>query len=294
MANLHDAAWLVEAMARDDTRTPEVVNAYYTLCIPFYLEFLGAHWHTGFYAPTGAIGPADQWRMEEHLARSAGIERGSHVLDVGCGMGGPACRIARTTGACVLGVTPNGVQLQLARELAAGLGLGEHQVRFTPGYADALPCGDASMDVVLFFESACHFPDRAAFFREALRVLKPGGRLAGEDWIAASGLDDSAARRYLDPIHRTWAIPHLGTLQSYAQAMSDAGLKLIEHIDMRQEMALSRGFMVEPEDRRQVQAEISASTDPIRRLIMQSLLHLGEAVQAGAFTLGRFLAVKPG
>lgn len=294
MANFHDAAWLVQAMSRDETRTAEVVNAYYTLCIPFYREFLGAHWHTGFYAPTGPISPADQLRMEALIASSAGIERGSQVLDVGCGMGGPACHIARVTGAQVHGLTPNGVQLQLARELATSQGLGEHQVRFTQGHADALPCGDASMDVVLFFESACHFPDRAAFFREAMRVLKPGGRLAGEDWIAASGLDHSAMQRYLDPIHRTWAIPQLGTLLSYTQAMSDAGLHVIEHIDMRQEMALARGFIVKPEDRREVESEIATSADPIRKLIMQSLLHLGEAVQAGAFTLGRFLAVKPG
>ena len=40
-------------------------------------------------------------------------------------------------------------------------------------------------------------------------------------------------------------------------------------------------------------AMIGPSPDPIRRLIMRSLLILGEAASAGAFTLGRFLAVKP-
>jgi SAM-dependent methyltransferase len=214
------------------------------------------------------------------------------VLDVGCGMGGTACHLAQITGAHFQGLTPNSVQLRLARERAAHMKLGE-LVQFTQGRADALPFEDASFDVVLFFESACHFPDKPRFFQEVMRVLKPGGCVAGEDWLAASGLTDAQVQRHLDPIHRTWAIPALGTLQTYASAMTVAGLDVVTQIDMRDEMALARGFIVTPSDRQPVQAEIDACPDPIRALIMQSLLHLGEAVEAGAFTLGRFLARKP-
>lgn len=293
MASPRDTAWLIEAMSRPATRSVDVVNAYYTLCIPFYREFLGAHWHTGFYAAQGPIGPADQLLMERHIAASAAIAPGSRVLDVGCGMGGPACHIARITGAEVHGLTPNAVQLQLARTLAREQGLSEQRVRFTQGDAAALPFEDASFDTVLFFESACHFPERARFFREARRVLKPGGRLAGEDWIAATGLSPAQWRRHLDPIHETWAIPRLDTLQGYAQAMAQAGLQVIEHVDLRDEMALARGFLVQADDRHEVEAEIATCPDPVRVLIMRSLLHLGEAMGADAFSVGRWLAVKP-
>lgn len=292
MGDLMDVGQLAAAMASGATRTPEVVDAYYTLCIPFYREFLGRHWHTGYYAPQGPIGPQDQRRMELRVAASAGVGPGCDVLDVGCGIGGTACHLAQATGARVHGLTPNSVQLELAREHAHALQL-DDRVRFVQGMADALPFDDASFDVVLFFESACHFADRDRFLREVQRVLRPGGRLAGEDWLEAEGLDDAQRARHIAPLCDTWAIPRLGTLGSYAAGMRAAGLLPQECVDLRREMALLRGFIVDEADRAQVRREIAASADPVRRLIMQALLILGEAAEAGAFTLGRFLAVKP-
>jgi len=287
-----EALDLVDSIASAATRTPAVIDRYYTLCIPFYREFLGNHWHTGYYLPDGPIGPQDQLRMELRVAESAQVGAECEVLDVGCGIGGTACHLARATGARVQGLTPNALQLGLAREHARSQDVAD-RVGFVQGHALSLPFADASFDVVLFFESACHFPDREAFFREARRVLKPSGRLAGEDWLAASGLGPEPTQRYLDPLCAAWAIPGLGTCESYAAAMTAAGFEVRECVDLRSEMALLRGFIVDERDRRQVQREAAETPDPIRRLIMRSLLILGEAASAGAFTLGRFLAVKP-
>jgi ubiquinone/menaquinone biosynthesis C-methylase UbiE len=229
--------------------------------------------------------------MELRIAESAGVSRGCEVLDVGCGIGGTACHLAQATGARVHGLTPNAVQLELARAHAQELQL-EGRVRFVRGSAEALPFDDASFDVVLFFESACHFPDRARFFREARRVLRPGGRLAGEDWLAAHALGTPPCAAHVERICETWAIPALGTLAEYAQQMREAGLEVLESVDLRDEMALLRGFLVGPEDRAQVQREIEACREPIRRQIMQALLILGAAAAEGAFTVGRFVAQR--
>lgn len=292
MTTPDEVAQLSRDMASPLLRTPEVVDRYYTLCIPFYREFLGRHWHTGFYAPTGPIGPPDQLRMELVVAASARVGPDTRVLDVGCGIGGTACHLARATGARMHGVTPNAVQLELARAHARDQGLAE-RATFSRGTADALPFADESFDVVLFFESACHFPDRTGFFREARRVLRPGGHVAGEDWIATSALDAAQRHRFIEPICDTWAIPELGTLESYADAMATAGLQVRERVDMRQEMSLRRGFCVDEGGRREVELEIAACTDPIRSQIMKALLILGDAVAHDAFTIGRFLATRP-
>jgi cyclopropane fatty-acyl-phospholipid synthase-like methyltransferase len=288
-ADLALAIELVAAMRSGAPVSPSVVNSYYTLCIPFYREFLGDHWHTGYYSPEGAIGPADQLRMEQVVASSAGLTQGCEVLDVGCGVGGPACHLARWTGARFRGLTPNTAQRQIARESALKQKL-THQVSFDEGYAGALPYPDGSFDAVLFFESPCHFPDRAQFFSEAWRVLKPAGRLAGQDWLAS---ESPGANAWATRICSTWAIPALGTVSSYAALMTDAGFNLGLACDMREEMALLRGFMTDPADRREVEAEMAQNRDPIRRMIMEGLLVLGAAAQAGAFTVGRFLATKP-
>lgn len=282
---------LISLMKSSQSRTPEVVDRYYTLCIPFYREFLGDHWHTGHYLGAGPIGPEDQLRMELRIAQSAGLGPGCEVLDVGCGIGGAARHLARRTGARVRGLTPNATQIELARALAFSEGV-QDNVAFDRGSASALPYPDESFDVVLFFESPCHFPDRDLFFREVRRVLRPGGRLAGEDWLAADGLSKADSARYIRPICETWAIPALGTVSGYAKAMTDAGLSVREAVDLREEMALLRGFIVEPADREAVRKEMLETAEPMRRIVMQGLMELGEAAAAGAFTLGRFLALK--
>jgi tocopherol O-methyltransferase len=267
------------------------VDRYYTSCIPFYREFLGNHWHTGYYRADGPIGPQDQLRMELRIAASAGIDEHCEVLDVGCGIGGTACHLAACTGARIHGLTPNAAQIELARELARAQ-RAEDRVCFDQGSAGELPYADASFDVVLFFESPCHFPDRARFFAEVQRVLRPGGRLAGEDWLAAEGLDAAQRARWIPPICESWAIDSLGTLSEYAAGMRAAGLSVREAVDLREEMALLRGFVADADDRRALRAEAQATVEPIRRTIKEGLVRLGEAAEAGAFTVGRFLATR--
>ena len=296
LTHAESAIWpaddVVAAMRAGTPASAELVNHYYTLCIPFYREFLGEHWHTGFYLPEGQTGPQDQLRMERLIAQSAALGEGCEVLDVGCGIGGTACHLAHTTGATVRGLTPNPTQLAMARETATRHGLGQC-VAFDLGDAGRLPYVDGSFDVVTFFESACHFPERARFFSEAWRVLRPGGRLAGEDWLECEVMAAAQRRPWIDRVCSTWAIPSLGTVANYAAGMSGAGFEVFLAKDMREEMDLPRGFIAQPEDRRLVALEMQQTQDPIRRMIMEGLLALGEAVQVGAFTIGRFLAHKP-
>src|SRR4051812_41209800 len=141
---------LIERLASAPSPGPELVNRYYTLCIPFYQQFLGNHWHTGYYLPQGPTGPRDQLRMEWRIAESADLASARDVLEVGCGIGGPACHLASRTSVRYRGLTPNTVQLELARKLARESNLLD-RVAFDLGSANELPYPDESFDVVLFF-----------------------------------------------------------------------------------------------------------------------------------------------
>src|SRR5690242_11403502 len=136
-----DVRTLASRMQSGATRTAALVDEYYTRCIPFYREFLGNHWHTGYYSVDEPIGPQDQLRMEQRIAASAGMGSACHVLDLGCGMGGPACHLARLTGARIRGLTPNAAQLALAHDLAVNEGVND-RVTFDQGDAAALPYPD--------------------------------------------------------------------------------------------------------------------------------------------------------
>lgn len=71
-------------------------------------------------------------RHEQYLAHRMGIKKGSRVLDVGCGVGGPARQMAKFTGAHVTGVNLNEYQVERATRYAELEGLSE-QLRFVQG-----------------------------------------------------------------------------------------------------------------------------------------------------------------
>lgn len=103
-----------------------------------------------------------------------GLRSGATVLEVGCGTGAIARALAaRRDVAAVLGVDPSPVLLAKARELAKGVST----LSFREGDARVLPIEDASVDAVVFYTVLCHIPDARQALSEAMRVLRPGGRL---------------------------------------------------------------------------------------------------------------------
>ena len=116
--------------------------------------------------------------------------------------------------------------------------------------------------------------------------------MAGEDWLAKDGLSPIDFTQSIRPICETWAIPMLGTRTGYASAMATVGFEVKEAVDLRDEMPLLRGFLIDELDRAEVCQEHAGTSDPIRKIILEGLLRLGEAAEAGTFTVGRFLGVK--
>src|SRR5215218_11502731 len=116
-----------------------------------------------------------------YLGELAGVAPGDHVLDAGCGVGGPALAIARAVpGVVVDGVTVSEVQATMARKLVAEAGLAD-RVRIHVADFHHLPFADASFDVAVYFEVTGYSPDRSALYRESARVLAPGGTVYVKD-----------------------------------------------------------------------------------------------------------------
>lgn len=156
------------------------------------------------------------------LARFAGLTAGMAVLDVGCGIGGPARTLACEFGCTVTGVDLTPEFVRAAQMLTARLGLAAH-CRFLTGSATALPCADARFDAVWSQNMMMNVADKARFFAEVARVLRPGGRFAFEAVLAGNG----------EPVHlpafwaSTAAMNHLVTRSELEALLAAAGLEAV-------------------------------------------------------------------
>ena len=120
-----------------------------------------------------------------------------HVLDVGCGSGGPAVFLAGEVGCQVSGVDIHEAGIRAGQTLVRQAGLHE-QVRLR--HADVrepLPFADETFDAIVCMDVICHLADRRRLFEEWHRVLRSGGRVLYTDPVVVTGLvtkDDLASR----------------------------------------------------------------------------------------------------
>jgi SAM-dependent methyltransferase len=110
---------------------------------------------------------------------------GKEVLDIGVGIGGPACILIEDHGAAlVTGIDVEEPVLHKAAGLVSSRGLQDRIIlkQVNPG---PLPFGDESFDAVFSKDSIIHIPDKEALFKEVLRVLRPGGWVVMGDWYCS-------------------------------------------------------------------------------------------------------------
>jgi sarcosine/dimethylglycine N-methyltransferase len=164
------------------------------------------------------------------LARRAGIDATSRVLDICAGLGGPARFLATRRGCRVVGIELNaGRALGMAR-LSRLVRL-DARVRVVRGDATTLPFAAGRFDACVSQEALLHIADKAAVLAEARRVLAPGGRLAFSDWVAHPALGDGERRRLQD-----WmAAVTLQSLAGYRALLGRAGFRSVECEDLSDE-----------------------------------------------------------
>ncbi|SDH26054.1 Cyclopropane fatty-acyl-phospholipid synthase [Lentzea fradiae] len=268
------------------------VREYYDHAGPAYHALMGQFWHHGDLAAEQAgLSPEDAAKaLARKQVEAANLRAGQTALDFGSGVGGTTVHMAELSGANVVGISNNEWLSAEARRYAAERGMGDRVAFLTVGdedYKTLTAWPDASLDMVSFYESVCHLPEKGAFFEAAFRVLKPGARLVGVDWIRrpfGERRTEEEIAPFVRPVEEVISIPRLGSLEEYRDAMAAAGFVVEVAEDLFPGVEC---WGSTPPDDGQGWGEYSGERETV--------IHAGKRVldaarAAGVFSVGRWVA----
>jgi tocopherol O-methyltransferase len=215
-------------IAVDDVQKA-TIRQHYQLGTLFYRLLWGPHIHHGLWSGDESAAVA-QCQLTDTLADLAVIKSADRVVDIGCGMGGSAIRLARRRGCDVTGITISSVQRHWAA-VSARLKRSHRQTRFLTADAESVQFDSSSFDVVWSVECTEHLFDKPAFFRHAAGWLKPGGRLAICVWFEGEDTSQPGHRDQVEDVCRRFVCPSLATREDYAGWITDAGLTVRHNVD---------------------------------------------------------------
>ncbi|KAI5205569.1 hypothetical protein AUEXF2481DRAFT_26192 [Aureobasidium subglaciale EXF-2481] len=209
-----------------------LVNNYYDLATDLYCEGWGESFHLCRFAPKESLVQALA-RHEHYLAHMIGIKEGHTVLDVGCGIGGPARAIATFTGCSIVGVNNNGYQIERATALTAKRNLSE-KVSFVRNNFMDLSFPDNTFDAVYAIEATCHAPVLEGVYAQMFRVAKPGAVVGVYEWVMTDHYDEdnSEHRAIRHGIERGNGISNMVTRKEAEKAFLKAGFTMLHDEDL--------------------------------------------------------------
>jgi SAM-dependent methyltransferase len=193
------------------------------------------------------IAPADLAPVDEmhiggrqataEFAGRLGIQPDLHLLDVGCGIGGPSRLFADEHGCQVTGVDLTEEFCQVAALLSARVGLAE-RIQYRHASALALPFEEAAFDGAYSIHAAMNIADKERLYAEIGRVVKPGGVFGLYDVLQGPG----GAPRFPVPWAEEPSTSFLVTAEELCDLLAAAGFEVVAS---RDRSARGLAFMAE-------------------------------------------------
>ena len=273
----------------DISQNAAAVADHYDELDPIYRKVWGEHVHHGLWE-TGRETPGEAVvALVDTVGERLGLRAGQACVDIGCGYGSTARRLAVTRGVRVTGFTLSAEQANYA----AAHPVPGVDIKVRDWLANGLAA--ASAEAAWAIESSEHMVDKPRFFDEAHRVLAPGGRFVICAWLAETGASGWKVRHMLEPICREGRLPSLGTREEYEAMATAAGFTVTGYEDVSHRVArtwpICAGRLVKA---LLVDREIRRLAFGARNLFALSIPRMILAYRTGAMRYGIFTLSKAG
>jgi tocopherol O-methyltransferase len=258
-----------------------------------YRQIWGDHVHHGYWANGGETSLEAVEALADLVAARLDPAPGQLLCDIGCGYGATAARLAARHGVHVTGLTLSARQAEFASSRPDPQELLAFHRR--DWLENGLP--DQIFDGAYAIESSEHMPDKARFFAEAYRTLRPGGRLVICAWLARSEAAPWEIKHLLEPICREGRLPGMGTREDYEALAREVGFLVADFKDISRQVRrtwsicaarLLGRLVTDP-----AYIRLVASKGTRNRSFILSLPRLMLAYRTGAMRYGLFMLQRP-
>jgi SAM-dependent methyltransferase len=225
-----------------------------------------------------ALAPYDQFHSRgleatQEIAQFMPARASDHLLDIGSGIGGPARYFAARFGCRITGIDLTPEFCEVARHLTRVMGL-DDRVTFDTGNALHMPYPDATFDGAYSMNVSMNIADKDGFYREIVRVLKPGAWLILSE-IATSGAGDP---EFPTPWAASASASFLSTVDDTRRGLTAAGFD-VHRLESTRTASLAYGA--------RSREAVERGEKPLHRAV--ALVH-GDLASTAAANSGRALA----
>jgi tocopherol O-methyltransferase len=178
--------------------------------------------HFGFYDDEAKSHSDALVNLNKVLAKKGGVKSGDVILDAGCGQGGSAIWLAENFQVEVSGITLVPHQVEIAKKDAVKKKLAQRVSFYEQDYTKT-NFADESFSLIWACESMCHAQNKADFYKEAYRLLKPGGRVICADYIRNDRPLTDEGEKLLHAWLDGWSIKDLDTYEEHKENAERCG-----------------------------------------------------------------------